>query len=242
MMVPVTTNGEGDDVDKESSPPPDIVENIVPSASPAADDNEPLSVEAWLDEFERQSSEKGFEHKLRRFARFHARRVALARRTLDEDYVSALVQDAVDDVLDRKLKWDPRRVSLTSYLYRVLESRARHDYVRALKHVRFDPTARASEVSEEVEAALGRETLPEAVRAEAAEITDRVLAQLRLLASGDADVLALLDAYVQLASKRVDVLAVTDLSDKRYDAARRRLHRLVKMLPPDLVDAARSFT
>jgi hypothetical protein len=156
--------------------------------------------------------------------------------------VSELVQDAVEDVLDGKLIWDPRRISLKTLIYRTIESRTRHDYVRALKHVRFDPTAPATALSQEIEITLGREQTSASVRAEAAEVSNRVLAQLRLLAANDTDVLSLLDAYVDLACKRVDVLGVTDLSDKRYDAARKRLLRLVKMLPPDLVDAARSFT
>lgn len=58
-----------------------------------------------------------------------------------------------------------------------------------------------------------------------------LVAKLRELASGDRDVLRLIEAYCAGASERGDAIAIARLPPAAYEAARNRLDRLVQELP-----------
>jgi hypothetical protein len=83
--------------------------------------------EAWIDAFEKQSNAKGFEERLKRFARMRANMVAHSGRRIDEFYVRELVQNAIDDTLEGVLAWHPERVTLDKHLLDSIRSRTRHD-------------------------------------------------------------------------------------------------------------------
>jgi hypothetical protein len=182
--------------------------------------------EEWIEAFEAQLSVKGFEEKLKRYARVRARMVAHAGRRVDELYARELVQDAIDDTLEGIIAWDPGRVSLEKHLLDAIRSRSRHDFVQATKfrHSCVDEHARIDDSTLE--------------RVDLASVTGRVLTALR--AVGDPDVLRLLDAYIQGATKKVDVMRVSGLTSKRYEAARKRLNRLVLQLPIEVRDIIRA--
>lgn len=197
--------------------------------------------EDWIDAFEKQSSAPGFEQKLKRFARMRANMVAHAGRRIDELYVRELVQDAIEDTLEGILAWHPERVTLDKHLYDSIRSRTRHDYVQALNfpHHSFDAASASPSLMADVESSL-HATGPATASADVRSAAERALTELRRQAANDTDVLRLLDAYVAEAVKKVDVMRVSSLTSKRYEAARKRLQRLVLHLPTEVREAVRA--
>jgi hypothetical protein len=53
-------------------------------------------------------------------------------------------------------------------------------------------------------------------------------------------VLRLIDAYALGATKKIDVLRVSGLTSKRYEAARKRMQRLVLQLPTAVREVVRA--
>lgn len=206
-------------------------------------DQETLFVpsEEWIDAFERQSNAKGFEEKLKRFARMRANMVAHAGRRVDDFYVRELVQDAIDDTLEGVLAWHPERVSLEKHLLDSIRSRTRHDFVHAqnFPHYSFDAASASASLMADVESSLAAEGSATA-STEVSSAAGRAVTELRRIAASDADVLRLLDAYVDDAVKKVDVMRVSGMTSKRYEAARKRLHRLVLQLPTEVREAVRA--
>ncbi len=198
-----------------------------------------VPTEAWIDAFEAQACVHGFEEKLLRFARRRAAMVAHAGRRIDELYARELVQDALEDTLEGVLAWDPERVTLDKHLYDAIRSRTRHDYVQAQRfpHHAFDATDAPRALSAAVETSLASQRGSSSELAMAAE---RAVTEIRRIAAADADVLRLLDAYAAGATKKVDVLQVSDLTSKRYEAARKRMQRLVLQLPTAVREAVRA--
>ncbi|MCA9675167.1 MAG: hypothetical protein H6708_27790 [Kofleriaceae bacterium] len=70
------------------------------------------------------------------------------------------------------------------------------------------------------------------------EASDQLLAGLRILARGDAQVTQLIDAYEAGCEERADILGCTDLTEAQYRNARRRLDRMVEALPTTIRDGA----
>lgn len=186
--------------------------------------------EEWIEAFEAQLAVTGFEERLKRYARVRARMVAHTGRRVDELYARELVQDAIDDTLEGVIAWDPARVSLEKHLLDAIRSRTRHDFVQATKfrhhavdeHTRVDDSLHA--------------------RVEMVAVAERTVTDLRALAVRDHDVLRLIGAYTEEATKKVEVMRVSGLTSKRYEAARKRLNRLVLQLPTEVreVVAARA--
>ena len=195
--------------------------------------------EEWIEAFERQMAPKDFEVKLHRYARTRGNLVAHAGGRVDDLYARELVQDALGDTLDGKIAWDPAVVTLERHMFDAIKSRTRHDYIKAQRrpHFSFDADAPPA-LSAEVEASLATQT--NAASAEVSSAMRRVLAELRRLAARDADVLSMLDAYEREATKKVDVMQMSGLTAKKYEAARKRMHRLVLQLPTDVRDPVRA--
>jgi hypothetical protein len=181
--------------------------------------------EDWIEAFEAQANPELYT-RLKRYARSRGGMVAHAGRVVDELYIDELVQDALDDVFDGVLRWDPARGSLELFLIAAIHSRTRHDYAHALRfrHERIDASEGALAAAEA--SLAGRESM--------ADTTERVLVALRACAVRDPDVLALLALYGQHVTKKVDVMRDADWSSKRYEAARKRMLRLVQQLPNEL--------
>ena len=117
-----------------------------------------------------------------------------------------LVQDAIEDTLEGVLAWHPERVTLDKHLFDAIRSRTRHDYVQAQRfpHQSFDAASASPALMADVESSLTGETGATA-SAEVTSAAERALSGVRSLAANDADVMRLLDAYVQEALKKVDV-------------------------------------
>jgi hypothetical protein len=160
-----------------------------------------------------------------RYARTQARKVALLR-PIDASYAAELVQDIVGDTVLGVIAWDPGRVPLKKHVLDAIKSRTRHAYVQALKF----RAVRIDKYVDEAERALAASRASEGD----ADVTRTALRTIRDLAHDDREVILLLDAYEQLVTKRFDVLKLTKLTSKQYDAARHRLKRLVDQLPASL--------
>jgi hypothetical protein len=184
----------------------------------------------WLDAYLKQATAELIEF-AKRYAGVQSRKVKLVRH-VDESYAEELVVDVLGDTLLGVIAWSPERVSLKKHVLDAIKSRTRHDYVRALKFrpVRLDEPEVMAEV--ELQGLVTAQT-----DAMVTGVCEAVIDALRDLAKGDEDVLLMLDAMLQLATKKRDVMKVTGMNHKRYDAARKRLHRLTLQLPASLRDA-----
>jgi len=187
--------------------------------------------EDWIDAFDGQLNEPGFLESARRYARRRAALVAHTSVVVDEYYVSELVQDAVDDTIEGILGWDPGRATLRQHIFGAIRSRTRHHFVRAMRFPthRYDPhDSEQMQLEDEATDVVARRS----------EIAFRVLAAIRSRAAGDLDVHRLLDAYVDGTTKKRDIVAITGLTTGRYEAARKRMLRIVQDLPSELVETA----
>ncbi len=197
--------------------------------------------EAWIDAFEAQLTAKRLEERLHRYARVRANMIARAGRPVDDLYARELVQDAIEDTLDGVLAWDPDRCSLDQHLFGAIRSRTRHEYMHAQRfpHLSFDVSTASSTLIADVETSLANDEGSTA-SAEVATAAAHAIAEIARVAAADPDVLALLDAYRQEATKKADVLRVSRLTAKRYEAARKRMQRIVLQLPTEVRDAVRA--
>ncbi len=167
--------------------------------------------------------------------RYAARLLSGARKVSATDYhAQELAQDAVDDTLEGRAPWDPAARPLKRHLYNVVKRKisANRERAERLPHVSFDV------VSAEGHSSL-RDELERAMRARrpderAAEYARGVTSELRQRASGDADVLALIQAKADERTSRADAMEVTGFSEQRYRAALRRLNRIADELGIEL--------
>ena len=197
--------------------------------SEAQDDFTPS--ESWLDAFSKQYSREVMEHVCRYAARLLSGPIAVSA----SDYLAQeLAQDAVDGTLEDRETWDPARRKLKRHLFNVVKRKiaANRERERRLQHVSIDvdDPDQQSQLHDEMEHAM-RAHQPDPRAEEHARIRRE---ELRRRATGDPDVVALLDAIVQGHTVRADIMAATGLSPQRYRAALRRLNRLVRELGIDL--------
>ena len=187
--------------------------------------------EEWLDAFNRQYSRAVYEA----VCRYAARRLSGARKvSAKDDAARELAQAAVYDTLSGRAPWDHKGPKLPLHLRAVVWRQTSADWERArrLPHVSIDavtPDGR-SPVRDELEQAMREQRHDE----RAAEHARNRIAELRVLAAGDDDVIALIDAISDDSTSRADVMAVTGFSAQRYRAAARRLNQFVQQLPSEL--------
>jgi hypothetical protein len=187
--------------------------------------------EEWIDQFETQASEELLDA-VADFAAMRARMVLKLGGIADELYVRELVLEALEDTWTGVVRWDPARVSLADHVRGVIRSRTRHHRKRAQRFRRQSIDANDERGAlAEAEASLAASMLPEG---DAEAIAQRALDEMRSAASGDPDVVRLLDAFERDATKKAEVISFTGMSAHRYQAARKRMLRLVKHLSPEL--------
>ena len=187
--------------------------------------------EDLIDELAKQCTKDVME----RVCRYAARRLSGARKVSATDYAAQeLAQDAIDDTLEGTAPWDRAVLPLKRHLYNVVKRRTAANRERAerLPHVSIDVVTPDghSPVRDELEHAM-RERRPDE---RAAAYARSVIIELRWRATGDADVLALIDAKADDRTSRADAMAVTGFSEQRYRAALRRLNRLADELGIEL--------
>lgn len=183
---------------------------------------------AWSDEFEAQLGRPGFFEEVRIYARNRAKLVARYRR-IDDNYAEELLEDVLGDTFEGRTPWDPSRVDLKKHVRDTIKYRSRHHYkrARAAPHISIDKAGAHDRLELEI-------TEHEQERIRVQRTADESVAELRVLATGDPEVLMLLDAYQRRDLKKADVLMSTGLSSRQYAAARARLHRLRHRLPSHL--------
>ncbi|HWO21289.1 MAG TPA: hypothetical protein VNO30_21125 [Kofleriaceae bacterium] len=193
---------------------------------------------AWLDAFEEQATQSGFEQRLKRYATMCARKVATAGRHVDDFYHRELIQDAIHDTLTGTRAWNPEHCELEIHLCGVIQSRTHQHFVQS---TRFKPERLDPDLANEVEEALATARDDSSLAEERSALAQRILDDLRALTAEDQELQQLLTAYERGATKKVEVLQVTRMSSKTYDAARKRLLRLIQQLPADTREAARAY-
>lgn len=191
--------------------------------------------EEWLEAFTTQLADDDFYNAAWRYAERRGRMVAHVQKLDPEAYGTELVQDIIDDTLDGKILWDPKRVTLLKHVRDAVKSRSRHHFKRACRrrHVSFEDHRNL--VDDQI-AVTQRET--EVETAERRETITHVLARIRENADGDPEVLLLVDAYERGAETRAEILQIAGLTKLQYDAARKRLDRLIEALPSQLITHA----
>jgi hypothetical protein len=163
--------------------------------------------------------------------RYTARLLSGARKISANDYAAReLTQDATHDTLAGRSIWDPAHRSLEYHLRIVIKRQIAANWERAerLPHVSIDGGSpdEQSRVHDEMEHAL-RAQRPDPRDAEHAM---SAVGELRVRATHDADVVALINARANDRTSRADVMAVTGFTPQRYRAARRRLNSMTHEL------------
>jgi len=192
--------------------------------------------EQWLEEFTKQLSAEGFYDKLFRYAKRRARLVAFVRQIDPDGYATDLVANVIDDTVEGRLSWDYKRCDLRKHVRDHVKSRSRHEYVRGCKKRTLglaDP--RAVRMLDEL-AASEPETGPE--KAARIESANQIVDAIHTRAAGDPEVKLLLEAYERGAETRAEVLEMVTLTKLQYDAARKRLDRMIDELPNNQVTSA----
>lgn len=161
-----------------------------------------------------------------------------------------LVQDALGDIFEGRVAWNPTRETLLDKVFDVIRYRVRDEMRSAAERrqsLSLDRTLheggreRRIDVEIEVALAVGFVDDPESEleRKQMRALGARVGDALAVLAGGDGEVLALLSSIREDDSeRREDVLAQTGMTREGYHNARRRLRRLARQLPGELLELA----
>ncbi len=192
--------------------------------------------ESWLEAFTQQMSEPAFFNAMWRYGERRGRMLLSARKVDPEAYAIELVQDIIDDTLEGRIAWDPDRVTLRKHVRDAIKSRSRHHYRRAIKqrHCALDEGGAAA--LDTMAATTHRET--ELEKAERLRCATALLDLIRSHVEGDADVCLLLDALEGGAYSRAEILEAVPLTTLSYDAAKKRLDRVIELLPNQLTVGA----
>lgn len=182
---------------------------------------------AWIAAFESEATAATLL-KVHRYAIRRGRGVARVGGRSDAVYAEELVQDALSDTLAGIVRWEPSKLRLATHLIAVIRSRSRHER---------DRTVRFCHEAVSLSLALDTDTTSEQDRILVAQ---QALSALRAAASGDREVLKILDAYAAGAVEKAEVLQATGLKSVRYTRARKRLRRKTQQLAPELRAAARA--
>ncbi len=195
-----------------------------------------VATEEWLHALTEQMSDPAFYDAAWRYAERRGRMVEHVQKLDPEAYGLELVQDIIDDTLEGTIVWDPKRVTLIKHVRDAIKSRSRHDYIRAYRRRHISLAGRGERQLEHQVAISHRETDVEQAerRQSASEVIDRI----RETAAGDIEVERILDAIEQGAAVRAEILHIAGLTKLQYDAARKRLDRLIETLPSQLVTQA----
>lgn len=166
----------------------------------------------------------------RRLLELATRRTAMLRAAgvaVEADEAKLLVLDAINETLAQLAYWRPGEDPLSLHLRGVVKRRSWARLARARRGER-----EGGEAEHESPAAPGGRAL---------RVMQQVIARLDRDCPEDAAVRLLLEAFCQGAVVRDEILARTRLSAEEYEAARRRLDRLLAMLPEPGVESYRAL-
>ncbi len=171
-------------------------------------------------------------------------RVELMKRAevvVQEGEAVALTNDAVADTLTQVRVWYPERVKLATHLCGVIRSRtnARMARVRKIRHESIhegdEDEGGEAEIAASLAVADGAERVDGALAA--LELAAKVVEHLRRAATGDDEVIALLDSYAAGVTVRPEVLVRLGWDLPQFQNVKRRLTSLVRSLPTELHEA-----
>jgi len=176
-----------------------------------------------------------------RFAEKRASLVRRAGRPIPRNYAAELVHDAMTSIWLGVRRWDPHKMPLVIRLWSIIKDRTWRE-IRQTKrhqHVSFDLAANDASLDADVQEALSTaESTDEGPTLEMVVLVHRVVDALRDLGRGDDDARAILGCWDHGFLESDDVITLTGLSEPAFRAARQRILRLAKRLPPDLREAA----
>lgn len=170
--------------------------------------------------------------RLSQFARRGVAQLALVGESVASDEHVQVVHDAIADTLSLVVRWN-RQSAMETHLYNVILRRISNGLRRAPKRVGVSLEA----LDEDEDAKRDRSGEPEASLGRA-QATQQLYQVARARASGDPEVLSMLDAYAAGVSERRAVMAWTGMTLPEVVNARRRLDRLLAGLPAELRFAA----
>jgi len=179
-----------------------------------------------------------------RYAEHRASRVRRAGWPVPKDpktYAAELVHDAFASIWIGSRSWDPKRTPLYYRLCSIIKDRTWHEMKRAQQRQRvsFDLAANDAGLDGEVENALGEvASTGDLSPILLANFLRQVAEELSELTRRDRGARSILACWEQCFTEREEILAVTRLTEEAYDAARQRIFRLAKRLPPDIREAA----
>ena len=161
----------------------------------------------------------------------------IERKTPWRDQLGAddRLHTAILKTLDGTRKWDPERVNLGGHLFGVVSSDVSSELKHAgrFRHVSVQDDAHDLEaLRDEIEDSLAR-TAPANDELPCSTPWSIALHALRSLATGEPDVLALLDAYDAGAFEKREVMRVSKLKSRTYDRAFDRLVELAQRVDED---------
>ena len=214
---------------------PQPVAEPVPIPDPSS--SGAIRSERWVRAFNAQATQASYRVALK-YARFRARLVQMARRSVDPLYAQDLVNDAFGDAWSGVSSWDPEKCSLLDHVRGVIRWRSWRD----AKWTEKRPHVSLSDCDERVAIAAKSshriEALPQPSPIMLAEITAEVVAHLRRHAQGHEPVMRLLDAWEEGHVERPTAILASGLSPSAYKAARARIAYLVQSLPQSLRERA----
>jgi hypothetical protein len=190
--------------------------------------------EEWIEAYAKQCT-NALRLDLKVYAKRRARGVGRAGRYVDETYVEDLVADALADTLLGVVAWEHTKKTLHQHAEDVIKFRTRHDRDRAkkYKHDRLD-VPRSREEKRLLEVSLAHDQA--ANTAESMIAATEVIEQLRQLAGDDELVLRYLDAIVDGATSRAEIMEFAGMSAKTFRNTRDRLDRIVQRLDHKTVE------
>jgi hypothetical protein len=195
--------------------------------------------EQWIAEFKRQAT-AALRWRAVNIARFYVLMIAWSGGLVTSAHAEDLVDDAIADTWRGVLTWRPTpKHTLLKHIISSVRSRARrarqkaeHFPIASLDAHGGDDDDGAGALWTDAEEALAARA--PAIIASHMLVAIDVFRRVRLLATGDLEVLALLDAMRAGAMDRADLMHATGMSARRNESARRRLDTLLLELPASM--------
>lgn len=148
------------------------------------------------------------------------------------------IHTAVVKTLEGRLTWDPEHVDLARHLLNAVAG----DIANEVKHAKRFPQVSLNDEQQhldklEEQTSEAMDAARQGTNEQPALLLADVVVKLRELAPRDKGVLAILDAYSQDAFVRRDVIRVSRMSPRTYDAAFKRLLRIAGPIAVEVREA-----
>jgi len=175
-----------------------------------------------------------------RYAEQRAKLVRAAGRPIPnpKTYARELVDDAYASLCVGIRRWDPTRGPLDARLCWLIKERTWHEIAETKRHEHVSFDLATADPDLDIETALAAASIVETAPIEMVVLTRRVVRALQELGQNLPDVRAILRCWEHGFTEPEDVRALTGLTLPAFKAARERIFRLAKRLPPELREAA----